>query len=87
MTTLTARQHYAATYYTSIWSQDRTRAIFAGMSASEQRLHHKRAEWRAAEDAWKCAMQRHDQAAEAHWNGVMDTLNAEIDALEARRKA
>lgn len=80
---ISARSHYAAGYYSSIWGQDRTRAIFSGMSPIEQRLHHKRAEWAAAQAEWKAAW---DTPQEGHWLRMMDTLNAEIDALEEQER-
>lgn len=80
---ITARTHDATRYFSSTWSQDRQRAIWASMTPRHQRLEHKRAEYQAACVEWTHAW---DTPAEAHWLRLMDTLNAEIDELEDQER-
>lgn len=81
---LTARQHFATDHFSNTVLQDQTRRLFAGMSPIEQRIAHRKAEWVAACGEWKAAWDTPD---EAYWNRMMDTLNAEIEDLEAQQRA
>jgi hypothetical protein len=82
MSRLTARVHYAAAYYSSTWNQDRQRLLWSGMTTRQQWIGHKTGEWLCAKELRDVALLAGDDTGYARYDAMMDSLSADLDALE-----
>lgn len=72
----------ATRYFSNRNVQDRQRELFSGMTTRQQWIGQKTGEWICAKELRDVALLAGDDAGYARYDAMMDSLSADLDALE-----